>query len=447
MRRPILLGVNPYLSDYYRKDAKTLLAETGGNTGNLAFMFAVSRHVPQGRTVHWDMSVRDIRAAGDIVVLALANQLGKHTDLDRAAARLEELGLPVIGLGLGAQAPSMGADVELAAGTERWLRTLAKLRPSDAPNIGVRGAYTKAQIARLGMPDAAVVTGCPSNFISMNDDVAGKVARGFSRKPRHIAVAAGIPYIPALAGIERDLADIVTQTGGAYIVQHGLEMLQLARNEFDVMAPEKFELCRRYIMPNRSADEFKAWCRQYAYAHYDARSWMDFMRRFDFVVGTRFHGVMLAFQAGVPGGCIAHDSRTQEMCETMGIPVRHHSEITGGLTQHNVMDYFKFDPKQYRETRRTLQEAYVGVLTGADLPIPRNLAPTPVGRVAASPASVSPASVSPVSVSPASVSRAPASPPPTSPPSATQAPVSPASVKPAPAKPVPAKPAPAKPAG
>ncbi len=437
MRRPILLGVNPYLSDYYRKDAKTLLAETGGNTGNLAFMFAVSRHVPQGRTVHWDMPVRDIRAAGDIVVLALANQLGKHTDLDRAAGRLEELGLPVIGLGLGAQAPSMGADVELSAGTERWLRTLAKLRPSDAPNIGVRGAYTKAQIARLGMPDAAVVTGCPSNFISMNDDVAGKVARGFSRKPRHIAVAAGIPYIQGLAGIERDLADIVTQTGGAYIVQHGLEMLQLARNEFDVMAPEKFELCRRYIMPNRSADEFKAWCRQHAYAHYDARSWMDFMRRFDFVVGTRFHGVMLAFQAGVPGGCIAHDSRTQEMCETMGIPVRHHSEITGGLTQHNVMDYFKFDPKQYRETRRTLQEAYVGVLTGADLPIPRNLAPTPVGRVAASPASVSPASVS----------RAPASPPPTSPPSATQAPVSPASVKPAPAKPVPAKPAPANPAG
>ena len=386
MRRPILLGASPYLSDYYRKDAKTLLAETGGNTGNLAFMFAVARHVPHGRVVHWDMPVRDIRAAGDIIVLALANQLGKHTDLDRAAARLEELGLPVIGLGLGAQAPSMGADVELSAGTERWLRTIARLRPSDAPNLGVRGAYTKAQIARLGMPDAAVVTGCPSNFISMNDDIAGKVARGFGRKPRHIAVAAGIPYIPALAGIERDLADIVTQTGGAYIVQHGLEMLQLARNEFDTMAPEKFELCRRYIMPNRSADEFKAWCRQHAYAHYDARSWMDFMRRFDFVVGTRFHGVMLAFQDGIPGGCIAHDSRTQEMCETMGIPVRHHTEITGGLTQHNVMDYFKFDPKRYRETRRTLQEAYMGVLTGADLPIPRNLAPASAPPVAASPA-------------------------------------------------------------
>ncbi len=429
MRRPILLGVNPYLSDYYRKDAKTLLAETGGNTGNLAFMFAVARHVPQGRTVHWDMPVRDIRAAGDIIVLALANQLGKHTDLDRAATRLEELGLPVIGLGLGAQAPSMGADVELSPGTERWLRTLAKLRPSDAPNIGVRGAYTKAQIARLGMPDAAVVTGCPSNFISMNDDIAGKVARGFTRKPRHIAVAAGIPYIQALAGIERDLADIVTQTGGAYIVQHGLEMLQLARNEFDVMTPEKFELCRRYIMPNRSAEEFKAWCRQYAYAHYDARSWMDFMRRFDFVVGTRFHGVMLAFQAGVPGGCIAHDSRTQEMCETMGIPVRHHSEITGGLTQHNVMDYFKFDAKRYRETRRTLQEAYVGVLAGADLPIPRNLTPPPVSSAPAPQAPAPKAPVRQVSAPPPPANSSPASP----------SPAKPASVKPAPAKPAPVK--------
>ena len=276
-------------------------------------------------------------------------------------------------MGLGAQAANANVDVELTSGTEQWLRTIARLRPSDSPNIGVRGPYTKAQIARFGLPEAAVVTGCPSNFINMHDDIAASIARGFQRKPRRIAVAAGIPHIPALAAIERDLADMVTLTGGAYIVQHGLEMLKLARNEFDNMPAETLELCRKYIMPSLTVDEFKSWCRQYAYAHYDIRSWMDFLRRFDFVVGTRFHGAMLAIQAGVPAACIAHDSRTQEMCETMGIPVRHHTEIRGGLTQHNLLDYFSFDPKKYLQIRHELQSAYVGIFNSAEIQITKNL--------------------------------------------------------------------------
>src|ERR1700728_3615219 len=113
MRRPILLGAAPYLVDYYRKDAKCLFDETGGNTGNLAFMYAVAQQVPSARILHWGPPIQEIRAAGDVIVLALANQLGKHTDLGKAAARLQEINLPVVGLGLGAQAPTSDVDVQL----------------------------------------------------------------------------------------------------------------------------------------------------------------------------------------------------------------------------------------------------------------------------------------------------------------------------------------------
>ena len=345
-RRAIILGATPYTTDAYRKDAKTLFDETGGNTGNLAFMYAVSSHVRGARLLHWGAKAQDVRAAGDLIVLALANQLGSHTDLGNAAARLEEFNLPVIGLGLGAQAQSTGVDITLTKGTDQWLRTISRLRPSDAPNIGVRGPYTEAQIVKLGIVGAATVTGCPSNFINMHDDIAASIAKGYRRRPRCIAVTAGIPFSTGLSTLERELADIVTLTGGAYIVQHGLQMLQLARSEFDIMSAEDLEACRAYIAPQRTLDEFKSWCRQYAYACYDARSWMDFLRRFDFVVGTRFHGAMLALQAGVPAACIVHDSRTAEMCSTMGIPYRHHSEIPGALTQYNILDYFSFDPDQ-----------------------------------------------------------------------------------------------------
>jgi hypothetical protein len=369
VRRPIILGGNPYITNYYKKSARELLAATGGNTGNLAFQYAVATHLSGAVPIlSLDAPIKEVRAAGDIIVLPLANQLGKHTDLTDMAARLEEINLPIVGVGLGAQAKSSDIDVELTCGTERWLRTVVRLAPSAAPNLGVRGPYTKAQIERFDLPNAAVVTGCPSNFLNMGDDIAAKIAAGFNRRPTLIAVTAGIPYIPVLAHIEQSLVALVTQAGGAYIVQHDLEMLQLARREFEQMAPAVLETCRNYIAPQTDLEDFKAWCRRHAYTFLDVRSWMDFLRRFDFVVGTRVHGAILALQAGVPAACIAHDSRTLELCKTMGVPVRHYTEIDA-LMRDNLFDYFRFDRERFTETRRTLLDSYLGIYRSADIEV------------------------------------------------------------------------------
>ena len=376
MARVVILDSAPFIADYYQKSAGVLFNETGGNSGNLAFRYAVASHIGgRGPTyLGWETSPEAMRAAGDVIVMPLANQLGKHTDLGAWARRLEQFNLPVIGVGLGVQAAATETDVELTPGTRSWLDTLVRLAPTPGPNIGARGTYTKDQIARLGHISAAVSIGCPSNFINSSEDIAASVAQGFQRKPERIAVTAGIPYIPALASIEQDLADIVVATGGSYIVQHGLEMLQIARNEFHIMSQRVLEECRAYIRPALTTEEFKTWCRRYAVGFYDVRAWMDALRQFDFVVGTRFHGVMLAIQAGVPAGCIAHDSRTQEMCETMGVPVRHHREINHALTKDNVMDLFQFDPQQYREIRLQLCKSYVGILKSADIELSPGLA-------------------------------------------------------------------------
>lgn len=369
MRKAVILDGNPFLHTYYAKDSRQLIAETGGNTGNLAFRFAVSSHVRNHVHLGWGATVEQIRAAGDIVVLPLANQLGAHTDLGRQADKLQAVGLPVVGIGLGAQAKTMDTPIELGEGTRRWLELIAASAPAAAPNIGVRGAYTKAQIERFTSQPAAVVTGCPSNFINLDFDVAKSVADGFKRRFDHIAITAGISHIPHLAAIERQLAQIVTETGSAYIVQHDTEMVQLSRGEFAALGPAQFARNKDYVLPEATDDEFKAWCRRFAIGFYDIRAWMDYLRRFDFVTGTRFHGVMLALQAGVPAGCIAHDSRTFEMCTTMGVPVVHVSAIGRPLTKDNIRDYFSFDPDQYRATRWRLAQQYLGMLDAAELEV------------------------------------------------------------------------------
>src|SRR5258708_7185556 len=98
MRRAVILGQNPYISESYRKGASTLFEDTGGNSGNLAFLHAVASHLGENASLlNLGASAAEIRRAGDIVVLPLANQLGAHTDLGDLAAQLEEIALPVIG--------------------------------------------------------------------------------------------------------------------------------------------------------------------------------------------------------------------------------------------------------------------------------------------------------------------------------------------------------------
>ena len=74
----------------------------------------------------------------------------------------------------------------------------------------------------------------------------------------------------------------------------------LSRGEFGALGPAQFERNKAYVLPDATDEAFKAWCRHYAIGFYDIRAWMDYLRRFDFVTGTRFHGVMLALQAGAP---------------------------------------------------------------------------------------------------------------------------------------------------
>ncbi len=367
MRRPVILAGSPAIQDQVLKDTRSLFDESGGNTGNLAFRYGLATHTEDVVLAHWDDPVEQVRELGDVLLLPLANQLGPHTDLGHLADRIEAFGLPVVGIGLGAQAASADEDVTLTVGTERWLRTMIAHAPSDHPNVGVRGAYTQAQIARFGLGDQVAVTGCPSNFINMHDDVAKRLAEGYAAVPRHVAATAGIPYIPKLRELEHSLAQLATDTGGAYIVQHGLEMLHLARNEFDHLTPEVLETCRDYIRPELDVAEFQTWCRRHAYAFFDVPAWLAHLARFDFVVGTRFHGAMLALQAGVPAGVVAHDSRTLEMCTTMGVPVRRDTDVDGPLTLERLPELFPFDAEDFLARRRTLHAAYSQILQDAQI--------------------------------------------------------------------------------
>ena len=80
--------------------------------------------------------------------------------------------------------------------------------------------------------------------------------------------------------------------------------------------------------------EYINWSKKYCWIYSDAFEWIRSMRKYDFVVGTRIHGIMAGIQAGVPSLCLYIDTRTKEICETMKIP---------HLKAANLLREFDFD--------------------------------------------------------------------------------------------------------
>ena len=215
-------------SSYGTADAASVMDATGGNTGNVAFVYGARKIVGNSLTrLNWGWAPNDVRASVDQLLICCANQLGTHADLGVWADRLADFNLPVTLLGLGAQAHDTKTFPELPKGTLRFLEVISSLRPSDGPNVAARGDFTKRLLAKHGVESEAA--GCPSLHISIASSLGTEILNRQGSKPfERVAVSAGNPWHVRSAPLERVLVDIVNKYQGDYIVQHPISMLHFA---------------------------------------------------------------------------------------------------------------------------------------------------------------------------------------------------------------------------
>jgi|AntDeeMinimDraft_5_1070356.scaffolds.fasta_scaffold01130_10 hypothetical protein len=358
MYTPVFYGLNDTVDEAPFLETDKIFSDTGRNTGNLAFTYATRRLLGENVTgFNWSGSHQ--KNDNELLVVSCANQLGAQFDMGEQAKKIEKMDMPVIALGLGAQAGSVSEMPEVPQGTIDWYDAMASKALSDKPNIALRGEHTYQYLKSIGREKSAVVLGCPSNLISPFRDLGKRIKDREVFPPKRVAVAAGSPWVPKHRMLERTLADMVTQTGGSYITQMTLEMIQLARADFSHMDKEVLLKYKNFLRPNMVLPEFMQWCRQHVEMFTHVPSWMEHLRKFDFVVGNRIHGVMLALQAGVPAMCIAHDSRIVELCETMCVPYVHMDEVSKhGLNIYNLQSYYNFDAEKYDFQRLELAEKF-----------------------------------------------------------------------------------------
>ncbi len=370
--RVAILWKYPSLGLYSNSEFDTLYNAIGHNNGNLAFVYAIASHITNPVSFFgWSTTAETLRENADIIVIPCANQLGRHTDYGTMAENLAKSGLPIVAIGLGAQADSYEHDIELTDGTLLWAQVIGRARASsNMSNIFTRGAYTSSQLDKLGI-NGSIAGGCPSYFINQEPGLGHKIHKTWSETglPRSISVAAGHQAWMKTREIEHQLVSLMMDpiAPGQYVVQSMGEMIKVSRGIFDGIEEHSLRGIHNHTAPHYSFEEFKAWCRNYVRSFYDVPAWMDSLRRHDLTIGSRYHGVALALQAERMGLTVTIDSRTQELCENTSVPHISAAELTAPITRFNLKKLIKFDPVAYDKHRSVSASRYLEFLVANKL--------------------------------------------------------------------------------
>jgi len=315
-----VLGATPAIAFEPGADPLAKLAKTGGNTGNQIIAHALLGQIAY-QDVSWDHSINPHQVAErfDMFVIAAANFLFHAFDFGGMAHYIEEADLPVAIVGLGAQARNYDPDIPLLPGTERFLDVVAE----RAVSIGVRGPFTQQVLDRRGIRNVTV-TGCPSYYMR------GAPVTAFAKPDfdtvRSISVNASRDVIGHAFDPIR-MGEIVRQIYREAVVWNADFIAQSETAEISLgdqvpgrsVAPALDEICA-FLRDVADESDVRRWASNHVRVFFEVSDWIEAVRGYDFVFGNRFHGNMIALQHGVPACVICHDTRTEEMCQFLGLP-------------------------------------------------------------------------------------------------------------------------------
>jgi hypothetical protein len=69
------------------------------------------------------------------------------------------------------------------------------------------------------------------------------------------------------------------------------------------------------------ADSIKTYIRNKAKLFWNLEEWFGYLPKYQYLIGTRIHGVISAILSGIPATLIKHDERTAELASQIGLPV------------------------------------------------------------------------------------------------------------------------------
>lgn len=318
---------------------RTYLANLiGNNSGNLVFLEAAHKllgtrdaTITPDRFAPHKLGADRINERFDVYVVALANAFRSRFEpaLARMTRVIERLRIPVVVLGVGAQAPA-SHDTEHLERMRPAIEAFMRAVLDRSPSVGVRGEFTAEYLRGLGFRDVEVI-GCPSMFFHGDRlTVERRVPTLTPASPLAINVS---PYVSAMGPIvmrhvERypDLRYIAQDLGTLDLLLHG------DRRPTAVPPANPTSVTHPLFQQGKVRLYLDPW------------PWFAALREVDFSFGTRIHGNIAALVAGTPAVVLAHDSRTLELARYFEIPHRRMDEVGPEVDAATLYEEADFGP-------------------------------------------------------------------------------------------------------
>jgi len=304
------------------------------NAGNLIFSDAAHKILSTPRTEVVSNGARTEVAAArrineefDAFVIPLANAFRPSFErqLLRLTRLISKLKIPVVVLGVGAQA-GLNYDPERLAPMAPVVKDFVSAVLDRSASIGVRGEFTEQYLKGLGFRNVDVI-GCPSLF-AQGEKVSVRKADALTPESR-IALNGSHSALR-----NKRFAALLTRTYTDYpqvrfIGQNLSEARQLHWRDMSAPTSILTSVPTHPCHPLYRDDKVRVYV--------DPVTWIDELGDFDFSFGARIHGNIAALLAGTPCTVLCADARTLELARYFEIP---HQKITDLPAEWQAADLY-----------------------------------------------------------------------------------------------------------
>lgn len=356
--------INNYRTGLYKEPRLGLrnIIAYSENMGNLVFLEAIGSQIKNCTPINIDTDFLQrpewFTQQYDVLILPMANMVSSTWSSPELLTAIEISSTPVIliSIGLQVETEKQFQTMILSKDAQRLLH-LAETR---SISIGVRGERTAEFLRTKGYGNIEVI-GCPSLF--------------GAALPRHRQTSE-IAKIATHATLHdtwkerlQDLFIFSSRYASAYIAQDEFQFLadryavsieELSNWIIDPLrlkaAIDREYLYNSYSKDEQSAKEFRSWISSHLTYFTDPDTWKMYLSDFDFVVGTRFHGNVMATLAGVPSLLLTTDLRVQELAEYHKLPHMPIEYLNSSSTPESL--FSRIDYTEYQKSLPKAKETY-----------------------------------------------------------------------------------------
>lgn len=276
-------------------DTDQKFSKLGSNTGNMLFWQSIKTLLDPDIMSRWyiehsdELDLRRYKAfiTTDLVWI---RQQQDFSYMNKMLDAVDDL--PLIPISIGLQSDDFLSDFSLHSGTVKVLE-----RISERCVMGVRGEYTAEILTKYGIKNFKII-GCPSMYMN----------------------APGLLTVNnAPKAIEK--VSINFETFYRKLTPQKTAFLEYAaRNGYGFVEQTQAVLEEQHISNKEKLETIQKWIKEKSACFFSIDEWRNYLKNYDFSMGMRFHGNVLAMWENVPALFVTCDSRTKELCRHFSLP-------------------------------------------------------------------------------------------------------------------------------